>query len=184
MDWWNFLILIDNGHNYLQLLLPTMIFLSLNLLFKNNHIAIFFFVINLIFLLFINLNNSIGFLEIIKILQLAILPLFIWFLCLKINSKLSDLIQYFALFSLWIFFVTQAIFNGCVIHFLQNWLAQKYLRIEFWHPILPFGSEIFKPELLRFIYAIFSLAIPVIIYNRLDSFKKLSFTKTELYSKI
>lgn len=168
MDWWNLLVTIDNVHNYLQFLLPTLIFLTLSLFFKSRMIAILGFVISSILLLLIVLNNLQlpDLILILKTLLLILSPLVFYLITNQLHASFGNLLEYVAVFSLMIFFVTQVTYGVCIIHYYQNILAKEHLSLEIWHPVRLFGSEFISSNFLLFLYSFLSLAIFIKLFLR------------------
>jgi len=171
MIWWTVLTTVDEIHNYLQFLLPSLIFLTLITIQKSKYIAILGYLISGSFLLVIGLNKieSLNFIQILQILLLILLPLGFYFLGKNLNPNLGKFLEYLGAFSLFCFFATQVIFGGCIIHYYQNILARKHLSIEIWHPVKLFGSEIISSPFLYFLYSFLTIIIFIKLYLQLKS---------------
>ena len=160
MAWWNFLTLVDTIHNSLQFLLPLLIFLTLKLFFKSKLISVCSFIFSIIFLLILQFQGSqFEIILILKVLNLVLITIFIYLICNFLNPKIGKCMEYLAGISLFLFFATQFIYNGCIIHYYQNQLAQKYLALDIWLPVRLFASEFCSPLILKISYGLLSISI-------------------------
>jgi len=160
MPWWDVLTTVDEIHNYLQFLLPTLVFLSLNFIYKSRSISTIGFGFSslvLIVIAYFSSGQNFDLWLFIKIAVALFLPLLLWFVAFKTSSKLATVLEYLAIISLFLFFLTQVIFGGCVIHTFQNYAATKYLRLDIWQPVRLFGSQVFNPIFVFILYLVLSL---------------------------
>ncbi len=181
---YSFLLFVDELHNYLQFLLPVLVY---SLLFHTPKIIRFLVTIVWVFLqalIVIRFNAVSDIQTIIVITIYLILPiLFLEIVLVGYNKyfeadgkteKTQYIISLISCSVLILFFATQILTNGCILIHLQNWLASQYTNLTTWKSTTLFGSPVLGYNLVFVSYCIAVVCLGIYLYWLVKGLKKLS----------
>lgn len=156
---YSILTFLDLLHNYLQYFLPLALAIYFSAVFKSPNFTQLYSVFAAGLILISLLVNGFG----IYIL-LVFLGLVAIFYLYEFASKLQNFSRFldgFILSSFYLFLLAQLILGGCLLTYLQNWLAEEFLNLPEWSKLYLFGSGVLPIIVVKLVYSVLILFLPL-----------------------